>query len=193
MVITMKSRAITKTEENALYDLLDDKVYGYRVKIVLLSRQGYKNTEVGRMVNRHPNTVHKWIEVFKRYGIKGLTRRRENNSFPKFDKPTRKKIVSITKTDPRKLGMPFSTWSLRNLKIYLEKRGIVDSIGRETIRTILLCNGISWKKHREILTSSDPEYELKKKRVLKLYKNKPKDGVVLCQDEKGPIAAKELG
>ncbi|MFQ6119906.1 MAG: hypothetical protein ACE5KE_08475 [Methanosarcinales archaeon] len=64
-------------------------------------------------------------------------------------------------------------------------KGTVDSISHEY--------GIEWKKAKKWIESNDPEYDIKKERVIDLYNEKPDDGIVLCIDEKGPIAIKHYG
>ncbi len=41
--------------------------------------------------------------------------------------------------------------------------------------------------------SKDPDYDKKVKRILDLYNNPPKDGVVVCIDEKGTMTVKDYG
>ena len=72
---------------------------------------------------------------------------------------------------------------------------MVDDLSHEGLRTILREEGVSLQVIKTWKTSTDPDFEEKKNRVLELYdiadgKGKPKRGdptVVLCMDEFGPL------
>jgi len=87
----------------------------------------------------------------------------------KINNDTRKEIVKIASTNPRNLGLKFSTWSLRSLAGYLSKedsKKIVvkqGGISHTRIKEILNESRIEWRNSKTILGKSmDPEYELKK-------------------------------
>jgi transposase len=91
--------------------------------------------------------------------------------------------------------LPFSTWSLSKLAEFLVAEGVVDDISHEGLRVLLREEGVSFQVIKTWKQSSDPDFEAKKNRVLRLYeiadgKVKPKRGdpqVVFCMDEFGPL------
>jgi len=91
-----------------------------------------------------------------------------------------KEIINIAKTPPNKLGLPFSTWSLRKIERYLAKKKIKISYGR--IRQLLLKHGFKFWKSKQEIISKDPNYEAKMLRIKRLLK-KP-NCIVLFQDKK---------
>jgi hypothetical protein len=110
----------------------------------------------------------------------------------------RKGLLRSQPKNPRKdYGLPFSTWSLRVLAGYVSKElNLVDSISHTEIRSILLKHGIRYHRQSKITlgSSTDPGYDLKKKRIEELRYSPPIDSVILYEDEKGPpIAAKTYG
>ena len=163
-----------------------------RAKVIKYSNEGYTSTEIVEMVNMHQNNVLKWING---YNLKGLSiiihKNTGNKPRQTFTEQDKAKIASIALSKPRELGMKYTNWSLPKLKQYLIERGVVKGIAIETLRTILLSQGISFQKTKTWLHSTDPDYQTKKEDVLSLYNNPPKDGVVLCFDEKGAITVKE--
>jgi len=171
---------------NAKYDVAQ------RAKIILLSNEKYTPKEIAIRVNLHYQNVIKWIHRYNEKGILGLY---HGNKFKKprlkYDKEVKNKIVSIATSRPRELGLPFTTWSLGKLQSYLHQKKIASGICIETIRTILNEAGITFKKSKEWLISTDPDYEVKKNKIISLYQNPPEDGVVICFDEKGTIAVKD--
>ena len=57
--------------------------------------------------------IRKWIHRFNKKGIYGIMSKKHNHKQDKFDDIIEKKIVDITSSNPRLIGLGFSTWSLR--------------------------------------------------------------------------------
>ena len=53
--------------------------------------------------------------------------------------------------------------------------------------------GFKFFRATKWIVSNDPNYEEKKNRILDLYNNPPKDGIVVSLDEKGTITVKQYG
>lgn len=163
-----------------------------RAKVIKFSNEGYTSTEIVQMVNMHANNVRKWINGFNKEGISIITHKntgkRPRQTFTEEDAA---KIESISLSRPRELGRKFTNWSLSKLKQYLLDNGIVKGISIETLRRMLLSKGITFQHTKAWIHSTDPDYQKKKEDVLTLYNKPPKDGIVLCFDEKGAITVKE--
>ena len=138
---------ITDKEKNKLYSLLDT------------------NPEIREMTNIYDKTIIKWIHKFNDNGIVGLFTKIDYSPMVKIDNDTRKQIVKIASTNPRELGLKFSTWSLRSLAGYLtkDKKIVKQGISHTRIKEILNESKIEWRNSITVLgKSKDPEYELKK-------------------------------
>jgi len=161
-------REITDKEKNKLYALLDtNQNIKYRIKIVLLANEGYTVPEIREMTNTYDKTIRKWIHKFNDNGINGLFTKIDYSPMVKIDNESRKEIVKIASTNPRNLGLKFSTWSLRSLAGYLSKEDkkivVKQGISHTRIKEILNESKIEWRNSKMILGKSrDPEYELKK-------------------------------
>ena len=159
-------RDITDKEKNRLYSLLDTyPEIKYRIKIVLLASEGYTVPEIREMTNIYDRTIRKWIHKFNDNGIEGLFTKIDYSPMVKIDNDARKEIVKIASTNPRDLGLKFSTWSLRSLAGYLtkDKKIVKHGISHTRIKEILNESKIEWRNSKTILGKSrDPEYELKK-------------------------------
>jgi transposase len=161
-------REITDKEKNRLYSLLDtNQEIKYRIKIVLLASDGYTVPEIREMTNIYDRTIRKWIHKFNEMGIDGLFTKIDYSPMVKIDNDARKQIVKIASTNPRDLGLKFSTWSLRSLAAgYLtrDKKIVKQGISHTRIKDILNESKIEWRNSKIILGKSrDPEYELKKR------------------------------
>jgi transposase len=162
-------RDITDKEKNKLYSLLDtNPEIKYRIKIILLANDGYTVPEIREMTNIYDKTIRKWIHKFNEMKIDGLfTKIDYSHTTVKIDNDTRKEIVKIASTNPRDLGLKFSTWSLRSLAGYLtkeDKKIVKHGISHTRIKEILNESKIEWRNSKMVLGKSrDPEYELKKR------------------------------
>jgi transposase len=96
------------------------------------------------------------------------------------------RIVAVAGARPDTLGVPLTRWSLAKLAEYLRGQGI--QISPAHLGRILARQGLSFQRTRSWKASPDPEYELKAARVLALYRELPKDGVVISFDEMGPVS-----
>lgn len=158
-------REITEDEKNGLYGMMDRDAEeaGYRAEIVLLRSEGYTVPEIRRMTNHHDNNIRKWIHRFNEHGTEGIRSRRNDHPPVKITDESEQQIVRIASTNPRELGLKFSTWSLRVLAGYLMERKIVSSISHAEVRNVLLKHGIEWRHSKTVLSRSrDPQYDLKK-------------------------------
>lgn len=162
-------RRISEEEKIELYDLLDNNNpdIKYRAKIVLLAGEGYTVPEIREMTNIYDKTIRKWIHRFNDYGICGLFTEIDYSRMIKITDEVKDEILHVASTNPRKIGLKFSTWSLRSIAGYVKEKKIVkeeDGISHTAVRDILIEKGVEWRHSKTILggESKDPEYDLKK-------------------------------
>lgn len=187
-------RSLTTEETEYIDSMMSSQVPYQRVRatVIKFSSQGYSAPEIVEIANLHLNNVRKWINSFNKEGISIFTHKNTGKTpRQKFTKEIFDKIVSVALSRPRELGMTFTTWTLSKLKGYIEENNIIKEISTETLRTTLLSREISFQKTKAWLHSTDPQYQQKKDDIMSLYNNPPKDGIVLCYDEKGTITAKQ--
>jgi transposase len=160
-------RNMSEAEKKELYDILDaNSLIRYRAKIVLLAGEGYTVPEIMEMTNIYDKTIRKWIHRFNDNGVNGLFTEINYSPMIKITDRAKKEIIRISSTNPRELGLKFSTWSLRSIAGYVREKKIVkeDGISHTTIRDILIECGVEWRHSKIILGSKsrDPECDLKK-------------------------------
>ena len=88
---------------------------------------------------------------------------------------------------PTDRGEPFTSWSLTKLRDHLLRARVVPTISRSQLWRILRDAGIRFQHHKTWKASPDPDFEVKKNRVLDLYAHPPAGSRVLCLDEFGPL------
>jgi transposase len=142
-----------------------------------------------------PDRVRDVLHNFNADGFESLLPKYGGGRPPKFTLPQRQQIKKLALARPTDHGLPFSTWSLPKLADFLVAEGVVDDISQEGLRALLREEGVSFQAVKTWKTSTDPDFEAKKNRVLELYAiadgsatARPGDPtVVICMDEFGPL------
>ena len=166
-----------------------------RAQMVLLSAQGMDIEQIAKVAFTSPDRVRDVLNNFNDDGFESLYPKYSGGRPPTFTLPQRQQVKKLALSRPMDHGLPFSTWSLAKLAEYLVAEGVVDDISHEGLRDLLRKEGVSFQVIKTFKQSNDPDYEVKKNRVLELYdiadgKAEPAEGdptVVFCMDEFGPL------
>ncbi len=199
MVARVQVRTISNDEGNKLLRIVrrssGSVVSWRRAQMVLLSAQGMDVAGIAKVTFTSPDRVRDVLHNFNADGFASLLPRYGGGRPPKFTLPQRQEIKKLALARPTDHGLPFSTWSLPKLADFLVAEGVVDDISHEGLRLLLREEGVSFQALKTWKTSTDPDYEAKKNRVLELYAiadGKAQPGpddptVVICVDEFGPL------
>jgi transposase len=138
-----------------------------RAQMVLLSaEQGLKAEEIAGLVRESAVTVLTWLKRYLAEGIEGLQDAPRAGRSATVTEEFRKSLLDSVRRRPRNLGLAFSMWTLQRLADYLaEKTGI--RVSDETIRRELAKEGIVFSRPQHTISSPDPEYQVKKRRLKK--------------------------
>jgi transposase len=165
-----------------------------RAQMVLLSAQGMPVPKIAEVTFTSPDRVRDVLHNFNADGFDSLRPKYSGGRPPKFTLPQRQQIKQTALSRPADHDLPFSTWSLAKLAEFLVAEGVVDDISHEGLRALLREEDVSFQAVKTWKTSTDPDYEAKKNRVLELYAIAdgvaPGPGdptVVICFDEFGPL------
>ena len=193
-------RDITNEEGNKLLQIVrrgsGSVVRWRRAQIVLWSAQRMDVPAIAKIAFTSEDRVREVIHNFNADGFDSLAPKYAGGRPPKFTLPERAARSRRSPWgDPTDYGEPFSTWSLTKLADHLVRKGVVDDISHEGLRALLREEGVSFQAIKTWKQSNDPDFEVKKNRVLELYdiadgKAQPKTGdpdVVICYDEFGPL------
>ncbi len=78
----------------------------------------------------------------------------------------REQLIEAVRRRPRSLDLAFSMWTLQRLADYMaEQTGI--RVSTETVRRTLKAAGIVLSRPQHTISSPDPEYKVKKRRLKK--------------------------
>lgn len=174
---------------------LSNAVNSRHARIILLSHGGLCNREISQRVECSPAWVRRVIHRFNEGGTEAIT------WYPAFCGRAKRRIftadvveqIAEVALSPPKQLIGMSVWSLPKLRDYLVEQEIVESISVERLRQILRGCRIRWRHTKTWKESTDPQFWPKYRRIRRLHRNRPADGVRLCVDEFGPLNIQPRG
>ena len=154
-------------ELEELYQKTKIPRYRTRAQMVLLSAEkGHKAEDIAQIVRESIITVHRWLKRYIAEGIEGLMDSPRPGRSTTVTEGYRKRLLEIVRRRPRSLGLEYSMWTLRRLADYLaEETGI--RVSHETVRRELAKEDIVFSRPQHTISSPDPEYQVKKRRLKK--------------------------
>lgn len=156
---------VQRAELDQLYRTTKKPRLRTRAQMVLLSaEQGLKPTEIAVIVRESDDTVIRWLKRYQAEGVDGLNDAPQPGRPTKISEAYRTELLAAVRRRPRSLDLPFSLWTLQRLVDYMaEKTGV--RIGIETMRQVLKKAEIVLSRPQHKISSPDPEYVLKKRRL----------------------------
>ena len=134
-----------------------------RAQIVLLSALGMDVVKIAEVTFTSADRARDVLHNFNTDGFESLQLKYGGGRPPKFTLAQRQEIKKTAMARPTDHGLPFSTWSLPKLADYLVAKGVVDDISHEGLRRLLREEKVSFQVVKTWKTSTDPDYEAKKK------------------------------
>lgn len=148
-----------------LYRSTRDARLRTRAQIVLLAaEQRLTAPAIAVIVREDDQTVRNWLKRWLAEGIAGLHDRPMPGAPPKITPAFATQLLETVRRRPRSLDQPYSMWTLQRLADYMaEQTGI--RVSYETIRRLLKDADLVLSRPQHKITSPDPEYQVKKRRL----------------------------
>ena len=136
-----------------------------RAQIVLLAaEQQFLAHEIAAIVRKDANTVRLWLKRYLAEGVTGLHDAPRPGASPKGTAAYKERLLIIVRQRPRRLGQPYSMWTLQRLADFLaEETGI--RLEAETVRGYLKAADSVLSRPQHTIRSPDPAYQVKKRRL----------------------------
>ena len=136
-----------------------------RAQIILLAaEQKLTAPQIAQIVRKDDQTVRNWLKRYNAEGINGLLDVPRPGTPVKVTPAYREKLISVVRRRPRSLDLPYSVWTLQRLVDYMaEETGI--RVTAETVRIHLQDADIVISRPQHQVSSPDPEYLVKKRRL----------------------------
>ena len=151
----------------------------FRVRLILLSADGYSAQEVAESECCCVPTVYHWRKRFRREGVEGLEDRPRSGQ-PK--KLSEKKILEVLKMTVERIPKEATHWSVRLMAKDAD-------ITTWQVRQIWAEADLKPHRLKTFKISSDPNFAEKVRDVVGLYMSPPDNALVLSVDEKTQIQA----
>ena len=162
-----------------------------RALIIIFHLYGIDNKTIREFLDISRNTVKRNIRKFEDYGVDSLLDNRHKIIRRLEDPKLQEKLLSILHSPPKEFGYNRTAWTIKLLKLELEKQGY--HVGRNTVSKIVKNAGYRFWKAKEVLTSNDPNYREKLEAITKILSNLKPTERFFSIDEFGPFAVKQRG
>ena len=139
-----------------------------RAQMVLLSvEKKLTADEIAEIVRESSVTVLRWLHRYIAEGIQGLLDAPRSGRSSILTNEFRKRLLEVVRRLPRGLELEYSMWTLQRLADFMaEDTGV--RVSTETIRRALAKEDIVFSRPQHTISSPDPEYQVKKRRLKKL-------------------------
>jgi transposase len=161
-----------------------------RAQVIDMSRRHYSAPEIAEALDATADWVRGVVHEFNDIGLEALLPAWGGGRPRQITGEMRARIVEVVDSHPQELGEPYVTWSLRHLRMYLMRTGMVRAISKERLRQILSEEGRPTQSTKGWKHSPDPDFQAKAARLRRLYRAAESghlDGVLVCFDEHGPV------
>ena len=148
-----------------LYRQSKDGRLRQRAQIILLAAEkGMRAAQIAEIVRLNEESVRRWLKRYEAEGIEGLKDNPRPGATPIVTEAYGGKLVTTVRRRPRSLEQAFSLWTCQRLADYMaEETGI--RVSDETVRRYLEADGIVLSRPQHKISSPDPDYEVKKRRL----------------------------
>ena len=133
-----------------------------RARIVWRASHGEAPPTIAAALGLDAETVRRRIRRFNAEGLAAIEDRPRSGRPATYSPDEVAAVIAAALTAPRRLGLPFASWTLDRLAAYLlEHQGIAMRSSR--IGEILLAEGLRWRRHETWFGERvDPEFAEKR-------------------------------
>src|SRR5512143_778399 len=154
-------------ELDTLYQTTKDVRLRTRAQMILLAaEQTMSAPRIAALVRETDQTVRNWLKRYEAEGIEGLKSKPQPGPPEKVTPAYKARLLEVVRVRPRSMGQPYSVWTLARLADYLaEQTGI--RVEAETVRCHLKAADLVMSRPQHSISSPDPAYSVKKRRLKK--------------------------
>jgi transposase len=146
-------RSLTKTERQEIEELYrrgPNHRVRKRAQAIRLSAMDYTVTQIMQILGCNRQSIHNWFDLFEAQGCPGLCDK------PRSGRPViatvdyRRRLVEAIKTNPRKMGYPFTVWTLTRIRAHLARETRV-LLSESRVRQIMKEERLVFKRPKHTL------------------------------------------
>ena len=133
-----------------------------RYRVIDLVRAGHTFSDAASRAGLDKNRPSLWVRRFNASGFSTFERpANPRGRVPIITARQLQALVDTALSSPEKLGLPFTTWSVRTLSEYCEKKRLIPPFSQEWVRVLLRKAGLSAQRIRTWKHSNDPAFAKK--------------------------------
>lgn len=170
---------LTRDDFLKLYKKCRDIRLRERYQAMYLSFR-YSWKEIAEILGRDYRTILEWVQLYNEYGLEGLKMDRPPGKSPSLSAGQLDELKNTVQLSPRKLGLPFSNWSLKSIAGWV-KDAFGTIFSKEGMRKVLLGLGFVCIKPAYVFILADKAEQ--KSFVRRLKRRLSKGKTVLFGDE----------
>jgi len=184
---------IQQDEKALLLDaLFDNNLYRKEKAYTILFRQlGIHQCLVADVLSIAPRTIRKRHRCYKEFGLAHLLNKNRKFQRKRDNTELKELLFGVLHSPPSDYGINRTTWTIPLLResILNSERILID---KNTISQIIKKEGYRFLKAREVLTSNDPEYKEKLKKITQILRRLGPNDRFFSIDEFGPFSIKQI-
>lgn len=199
--LTQNAYSLSEAEDElgkitGLATLLEDAVSvrknerNYAISI-LAQHRGIRRTTIASFLHISRSSVYRHWERFQTSDMSVSSSGRRSKIIKANDTVNIEAVFSALHSPPSEFGINRTSWTMTDLKKCLAEREVF--LGQATIRRIVKTAGYTWRRAKVVLTSNDPLYRQKLKRIQAVLSSLREDERFFSIDEFGPFAVKMKG
>ncbi len=178
---------------STLHSAIRNKPLKYRTRAmtILLHLDNISQHSIGKFLFLNQHTVKNYIDLYKTGGVDRLFVQRRKE-VKKYKEPQYKEtLFKILHTPPACYDINRTTWKMQDLQRIMAEEGC--GLCKTNIRKIIQDAGYTVRKAKKVLTSNDPNYQVKLEKITQILSNLGPKDKFFSIDEFGPFAVKLQG
>ncbi len=133
-----------------------------RYRVISLVRAGASFAAAALRAGLNVNSTAAWVHRFNESGFSHFERpNNPRGRIPQITAQQLQDLIDTALTSPAKLGLPFTTWSVRTLNAYCQRKKLLPPFSDEWVRVLLRRKRLSAQRIRTWKHSDDPEFAKK--------------------------------
>ncbi len=162
-----------------------------RAQTIILHSCGFHPRTIARFLFLGRHTVSRYIRMFKVDGTDRLLTPNRKRPRKVNDPLYQEAVISLLHSPPAEYGINRTTWTTKLMSRVLAEKGRI--VGPNAVGELIRNAGYRFRRARQVLTSNDPNYKEKLRRITKILSTLGPNDRFFSIDEFGPFAVRKRG
>jgi transposase len=165
--------------------------YRKRAMTILLHLDNIAQHAISKFLFLHQHTVRNYIDLYKTRGLDILFAQRRKEVEKHKEPQYKEALFKILHAPPSCYDINRTTWKMPDLQRIMAEEG--HGLCKNNIRKIIKDAGYTLRKAKKVLTSNDPNYQMKLEKITHILAHLGPKEKFFSIDEFGPFAVKIQG